>query len=157
MVECLASDRVGNLLLHFERAPESSLDTLDQAIPLPLSLVALWHGNRCLTVFDRWKQSWELPGGTREGTETPRHAAWRELYEETGQRPDQITYVGLGTIRFAIDSRLEYVALFTGRIESPVPFVPNDEIAKVRWWNPREELPGMAGIDAYLTRLSLPG
>ena len=152
----LAADNAGNTLVDFERGDEGDLNALDPAIPLPLALVALWHGQRCLTVFDRWKQAWELPGGVRENNESPRDAAWRELYEETGQRPDELHYVGVATVRFGDDGRLEYGALFTARITKPVIFVPNDEIETVCWWNTNDELPGMAGIDAYLARLCIP-
>ncbi|MGW7693821.1 NUDIX domain-containing protein [Streptomyces asiaticus] len=38
-------------------------------------------------VFDRFRQSWELPGGRIEAGESPRQAAARELLEETGQEP----------------------------------------------------------------------
>lgn len=156
MATGLAVDSAGNALVNFECGDETRLDALDPLIPLPLSLVTLWHGHRCLTVFDRWKQMWELPGGSREDDESPRDAAWRELREETGQRPDELRYVGVGTIRFSSDSRLEYAALFTARIANPLPFEANDEIERVCWWNPSDDLPGMAEIDAYLARLCAP-
>lgn len=152
MTDRLAVDDTGNALVKFERGDETDLNALGPAIPLPLSLVALWHDGRCLIVFDRWKHSWELPGGVRENDESPRAAAWRELYEETGQQPEALRYVGVGTVRFG-DGRLEHLALFTAQISRPAPFIPNNEIEKICWWRPDSDLPGMAGIDAYLARL----
>lgn len=156
MTKGLAVDSAGNALVNFDRGHEDDLNALDPTIPLPLALVALWHGHRCLTVFDRWKQAWELPGGVRENNESPRDAAWRELYEETGQRPDELHYVGVATVQFGDDSRREYAALFTARSANPVIFAPNDEIERVCWWDTTDKLPGMAGIDAYLARLCIP-
>ncbi|MEU9930057.1 NUDIX hydrolase [Streptomyces anulatus] len=54
--------------------------------PLSAALVALWQADRVLMVFDRHRQSWELPGGKIEDGESPRRAAMRELTEETGQQ-----------------------------------------------------------------------
>jgi 8-oxo-dGTP diphosphatase len=156
VTEYLAVDGAGNALVSFERGDESGLNALDPAIPLPLALVALWQGHRCLTVFDRWKQAWELPGGVREDNESPRDAAWRELHEETGQRPGELQYVGVATIRFGDDGRLEYAALFTARIVDPLPFAPNSEIEKTYWWDVTDDLRGMAEIDTYLARLCVP-
>ena len=56
-------DERWNALQSFEVLPEDELVRLDPSIPLPLSLVVLWCAGRCLMVFDRWKQQWELPGG----------------------------------------------------------------------------------------------
>lgn len=41
----------------------------------------------------RWPGQWDLPGGAREGDESPAECALRELAEETGLRltPDRLT------------------------------------------------------------------
>ena len=40
------------------------------------------------------QQLWELPAGTLEPDEEPRHAASRELAEETGYRPERLRKLG---------------------------------------------------------------
>jgi 8-oxo-dGTP diphosphatase len=62
--------------------------------------VALFHRGRLLTYLrdDRpglpWPAMWDLPGGGREGDETPEQCFLRELAEEFGLRlpPERLTY-----------------------------------------------------------------
>jgi 8-oxo-dGTP pyrophosphatase MutT (NUDIX family) len=81
----LAVDDRGNALVSFVRAAK---DKPPGDAPLPLALVTLWHGDRVLMVFDRSRQTRELPGGQIDPGETPRRAAARELPEETGHVPE---------------------------------------------------------------------
>lgn len=148
----LAIDGHGNELLRFVPGTEAGLDRLDPDVSLPLSLVPLWNCGSCLVVFDRWKQSWELPGGTREDGETPRDATRRELFEETGERPARLDYVGVATIQFAVDGRLEFAVVYSGATDEPTRFVPNNEIERVLWWDVDRDLLGMSAIDARLAR-----
>lgn len=115
----------------------------------------LWWEGRCLLVFDRWKQEWELPGGVIDDGETPRQAAARELWEETGQEPDGLEFAGEVTFRLQPDGRLERAAVFEAHINAPGTFEPNDEIKKVCWWQPDSEVPEMEGLDTALVRQCL--
>ncbi|MEV7404932.1 NUDIX domain-containing protein [Streptomyces sp. NPDC091267] len=124
--------------------------------PVPMSLTALWHHGKVLLVFDRYRNSWELPGGTIEPGETPREAALRELLEESGQQPDDpVAFVSYAAFLLGPDRRAEYGALFTGRTTAPRTFRPDEEIAAVRWWDPATPLPERTEpIDAWLARLT---
>jgi len=70
----------------------SVLDAKDWAIIVPVmgeKFVMVWqwrHGARELSL--------EFPGGVFEPGENPQEAAVRELYEETGYKPDKITKIG---------------------------------------------------------------
>lgn len=107
-------------------------------------------------VFDRWRQSWELPGGRVEEGESPRQAAARELLEESGQEPDgPLRFIGYAGFVLAPDQRAEYAALFAGRTATVRGFLANEEIAAIRWWNLRDVLPGrVQPLDVYLARLT---
>ncbi len=143
----------GSALLGFERATEADLAGLDPSVPLTASLVVLWHGDRCLMVFNRFRQLWELPGGMIDPGETPREAAVRELEEESGQRPDKLDLAGVALVTCAPDDRREFLAIYRGRVDAPVPFVPNDEMSGATWWHLAERLTDLTPIDAALARL----
>lgn len=147
--EVIATDGRGNALLAVAIRTESALDGLDAACPLALAIV--WHQGRCLMVFDRWKQAWELPGGSREDGETARAAALRELAEETGLEPPSLSYVGIAKFRLA-DGPEEYGAIYQCEVDALREFDPSVEIERVTWWDPGEPLEGADGPDISIVR-----
>lgn len=149
----LAADGRGNHLISFTRGGEAAPP---QDAPVQAALVALWRAGRVLVVFDRYRRSWELPGGGIEEGETPRRAAARELMEESGQQPEgPLRFVGYARFVLAPDQRVEYLALYTGSCTVTRAFEPGEEIAAVRWWDLREPLPGrVQPLDAYLAALA---
>ncbi|MFD8110688.1 NUDIX domain-containing protein [Streptomyces microflavus] len=151
--EPLAADGRGNSLISFVRGGESAppLDASLRAV-----LVALWRSGRVLMVFDRYRQSWELPGGSIEENESPRQAAARELMEESRQQPDEgLRFIGYARLVLAPDRRTESLALYAGSCTVIHPFVPTQEIEKIRWWNLLEPLPGcVQPLDTYLAALT---
>jgi 8-oxo-dGTP diphosphatase len=151
--EPLAADDRGNSLISFAWGHEAAPP---QDAPLPAALVALWRTGRVLMVFDRHRQSWELPGGSLEGSESPRQAAERELLEETGQQPDErLRFIGYARFVLAPDRRTEYLALYAGFCTEPRPFEPTEEIADIHWWDLHAPLPGhVQHLDIYLAALT---
>jgi len=74
----------------------SIIDSRDWVIVVPVvegpagkqfAMVWQWrHGSQCLSL--------EFPGGVLEPDETPEEAAFRELQEETGYKPEKIEKIG---------------------------------------------------------------
>ena len=64
------------------------MELLDQQLDFTGCKIALFCGDNVLTILrdDKpsipWPNMWELPGGGREGDETPFECAAREVYEE---------------------------------------------------------------------------
>ncbi len=144
----------GCILLTYEPDTEDCLARLDPAIPLTASLVVLWHNDRCLMVFNRFHQAWELPGGIIEPGESARDAAFRELAEESGQRPVALDFSGVAQTWYAPAGRREHLGIYRGRIDAPAPFAPNDEMSDWTWWRPGEHLTDLLPIDAALAWLA---
>ncbi|MGW2721633.1 NUDIX hydrolase [Streptomyces sp. NPDC001492] len=149
----LSVDDRGNALVAFARGTEAAPPS---DAPLPAALVALWHADRVLMVFDRFRQRWELPGGRIEEGESPRQAAVRELLEESGQEPNgPLRFIGYASFILAPGERAEYAALFAGRTTAIQHFRANEEIAAMHWWDLQEAFPGrVQPLDAYLARLA---
>jgi 8-oxo-dGTP diphosphatase len=126
--------------------------------PLPAALVALWHGDRLLLVFDRYRQCWELPGGMIEPGETPRQAAVRELREEAGFQTEDLAFAGYARFVLGAGGRTEYAALYTARVTPQDDrFAPNEEISAISWWSRADPPAGRVSPRSTPSSVSWPG
>ncbi|WP_158888310.1 NUDIX domain-containing protein [Amycolatopsis anabasis] len=150
----LAVDETGDVLAAFHAVAE---DVACTDAPLPAALVALWHADRLLLVFNRQRRCWELPGGMIDPGETPRQAAIRELREESGLVAENLAFAGYARFALVAPPRTEYAALYTGRSAPRSGFTPNDEIGAVCWWDGVSPLTGrVSPLDLALARLARP-
>lgn len=149
----LARDDNGDALTGFYQIAEQACP--DDA-PLTAALVALWHNDRMLLVFNRYRQCWELPGGMIDPGETPRQAATRELHEETGIHLETLTFAGYAHFRLGTEQRTEYAALYTApATPHDNHFTPNEEITAICWWDGTQPLTGrLQPLDTALGRLA---
>ncbi|WP_052851926.1 NUDIX hydrolase [Streptomyces avicenniae] len=170
----LATGPLGMRLLGFARLPEDTAFGSGSPVgerdddsgagaeghePVRYVLVVLRHAGRVLLVHVRHRDCWELPGGGIEPGETPRQAAARELWEESGQRiaPDALRFAGFARTSLP-DRRVLHGALFTAETDSPLGFTPTDEIAGLHWWEPAAPPPEgrVQTVDTYLVGLTAP-
>ena len=148
--------RKGHALLTFERGQSPIPPPEERHIPLPLALMVVRHQGKVLFIFNNWREEWELPGGMIDAGETPEAAAKRELLEETSQVASDIHFVGLAKMRLKPDDRVEFGAIYTCELEHIAPFQPNDEAARIMWWDLHTPLDGdVSEIDAKLAEMTL--
>jgi len=141
----IAVNRHGIELLEYSRIPESELAS-DTYKP---------HEGNFLLVHHRERQTWELPGGHIEGTESARDCAVRELFEETNQKVESLDFRAVLKYRAPPDSLIYwgirhgiyYGTLFSGELTYPVPFQENDEIAKILFWDGKTDIGYIDEID----------
>lgn len=150
----IITDTKGNIFLEFIKIPESGLEQIELDAPLTHALIAAKHNNKTLLMFNKWSKSWTLPGGVIEAEETPRECAVREMYEETGQKVEQVSFAGLMKLDLQPDfygsHRIEYGALFAGVVERPTDFIANDEAEKIVFWDGAEDIGDFEIIDRKL-------
>lgn len=154
----MITDRVGSTLLAIRRVAEHELPSLS---PLTHAVVAAWHQGRYLLVFNRRKRHWELAGGKIDEGESVRACAVRELGEESGIPCDESALrfafaIGVDKRRPAAAARLEFGAVYIADVEPATTFMPNDEIAAIRWWDGRAPVDDLSPIDAALIRAISP-
>jgi 8-oxo-dGTP diphosphatase len=153
MADLPLSDRFGNLLLSFDTAAGYDMEILDDRVPVPLSLIVVACAGRVLMVLDAARGQWELPGGMREGDETARQAAVRELAEETGITAAGLDLAAVVGFDLTCPPRREYAAVFRMKLPAIPRLAADDEILGFRWWDPRSPLPeDMSPHDAEIGR-----
>ncbi|MGH3935422.1 MAG: NUDIX hydrolase [Pseudonocardiaceae bacterium] len=151
MVALPLRDGAGNALVGFWFAAEAELAVLDDQIPMALSLIVVTLTDRVLMVFDRWRTQWELPGGMLEPGETARHAAVRELAEETGVLTTDLDFMAVVEFELQRPARREYAAVYRTALEAKPKLIVNDEVSDFRWWDPFSPLSDdMSPLDAEI-------
>lgn len=99
------------------------------------SFAVIFCDGRVLMVYNKWREQWELPAGSREGDETAKECAVRELYEETGQSVSDLAFKGLLKLRKISDGRIKYNPVYAGNVVELEPFLKNDETSEMRLWD----------------------
>ena len=118
----------GNRLLEFTLAEEVQLDSIF------LALMVARLEDKFLLVYNAWRRCWEIPGGLVEPSETPRAAAVREFFEESGQTAGSVRFLGRISVDEPAKDRVIVGAVFACDLAELVPFTPNDEIEAVALW-----------------------
>ncbi|MCF8226799.1 MAG: NUDIX domain-containing protein [Bacteroidales bacterium] len=112
---------------------EISLQLLDpESIPLKdLTYVVIGARENDRWVFVRHKdrETWELPAGHIEKSETAREAALRELYEETGI--NKVEIYALHDYSVDINDRLFFGRIYYASVKERLPKPPS-EIAEIQ-------------------------
>ncbi|MEX2081222.1 MAG: NUDIX hydrolase [Dehalococcoidia bacterium] len=81
---------------------------------------------------------WAIPGGRREGDETPRETALREFEEETGARLARLRFFGTFTRENAPGLAVRELRLFFADDEVPREGIEVNEGLDFQYWSPAE-------------------
>ena len=108
--------------------------------PIAGSFAVISCDDRVLMVYNIWREQWELPAGRREGNETERECAVRELYEETGQYITKLEFKGLLKLKNTADGSVKHNPIFSGRVTKLQPFLKNNETLEMKMWDRSGEL-----------------
>ena len=156
MSEPLAIEASGQALTAFHRDPEIT-GSMHRGLPCPLALVVLDAEGGILLGLNRWRGSWELPGGLLEEGETPRQAAARELLEETGVDlpEDQLRWAGLAEFALVDPTRIELAAVFVARSERRPAVQSSEELTEVGWFRPGHPPEPHSPLDLAIAEIAL--
>lgn len=139
------------------RSPEERGRMFNESRPRKIAAAAALcrdPDGRLLTVYDRFKRSWTIPGGVVDAEEDPAAAAQREAWEEAGIALETGRLLGVFGARWP--DRLVFVFDATPLevVEHPVP-VHEHEIGGVAWRDLDEALTRLAPHVAFQVRTCL--
>lgn len=108
--------------------------------PVAGSFAVIRYNEKYLMCYNVWRKQWELPAGRREGDETPKECAVRELYEETGQIVSDLEFRGLLKSKNTTNGEIKFNPVYFTIIDKIQPFIENEEIADIKLWDLKEEI-----------------
>lgn len=126
-------------------------ETEPETIRYTADVVALTPGGTVLLIERGWephKGSWALPGGHVDALETSRHAAVRELAEETGLHVAASDLRQIGVFdQPGRDPRGRYVTVaYAVVVPDDTPIHAGDDAHDAHWW-PLDNLPACLAFD----------
>ena len=115
--------------------------------PVAGSFAIIKCEGKYLICYNVWRQQWEFPAGQREGNETPKECAIRELYEETGQAVADLEFKGLLKVKNTMNSAIKFNPVYFAVIEKLQPFIENEETAEIKLWDGNEKIGAVDEVD----------
>ncbi|UOQ95003.1 NUDIX domain-containing protein [Halobacillus shinanisalinarum] len=123
---------------------------LDRYSPVAGSIAVLKHGGNYLLCYNIWRKQWEIPAGRREGDETPRECAIRELYEETVQQVTELEFKGLMKVKDLSGGIIKYNPVYFTKISERQPFKENEETSGILLWDKKKEIGDIDAVDLQI-------
>ncbi|MDX8364656.1 NUDIX hydrolase [Cytobacillus sp. IB215665] len=108
--------------------------------PLSGSFAVIICGEHILLCYNKWRNQWEIPAGRREEGETPKQCAIRELFEETGQEVNDLSFKGLLKVKNKYSGEVKYNPVYYSKVNKLQPFIDNDETSEIMLWDCKEDI-----------------
>lgn len=107
-----------------------------------VAAIAVINGNHLLMGQRKDNNSWTTAAGHLEGNESPSEGAQRELFEETGIKPDQLHHLVSKEMR-GNDGEVRKIHAFAtfGNHKPVLGNDPDDEFSKLEWIDTSKGLP----------------
>ncbi|MDN4493568.1 NUDIX domain-containing protein [Ureibacillus aquaedulcis] len=121
--------------------------------PVAGSFAVIKCDGKFLVCYNIWRKQWELPAGSREGKETPKDCALRELYEETGQMVSDMEFKGLLKSKNTGSGEFKLNPVYFTTIEKLQPFKENEEISAIKLWDLKEKIGSIDSVDIKILEL----
>ena len=105
------------------------------------SYAILVISKKFLIGYNSWRKQWEFPAGGIEQGESAKHAAIRELFEETHQKIDDLEFKGLFKVQDNY-GKIKYQAIYVGYKKNLSEFIyhTGDEMKKIYLWDLNEDI-----------------
>lgn len=137
----------GYEFFNFIKINENDINTYH---PVAGSFDVLKCKGKFLLCFNTWRKQWELPAGQREGDETPKECALRELYEETGQIVKDLEFLGLLKVRNITNGNIKFNPVYYTTMDKLQPFLENEETSHIMLWSFDEEISDIDSVEIKL-------
>lgn len=130
-------------------------ENIFQYSPIKGSFATLECEDQYLFCYNKGRNQWEVPAGALEENETPKGCAIRELFEETGQVVDDMSFIGLAMVKSLVNDSITYYPVYMNSIEKLQPFIENDETSDITLWDLKEAIGvvGVMGVDVLTVAL----
>ena len=106
--------------------------------------------NDVLFGFNHFRKRWELPAGKRELNESPKECAIRELFEETGQKVENLAFQGVAKIRNLETQQVKYNPVYFCKVSCLTSFIPNDEMDRITLWDFSSDIGPVDQVDLQI-------
>ena len=134
----LSMNKSGRKLIEYINITENNMENYYN---ITSSLVILIVQDKFVIGYNKYRNQWEFPAGHIEKGETLKQTTFRELFEETHQRVDNLKFKGLFRIE---DNKkiIKYQAIYIGYKSRLSDFIykDNDEMKKIYLWNLKENI-----------------
>ncbi len=118
--------------------------------PLAGSYAIVQVEQNILFGFNHFRKRWELPTESRELNESPKECAIRELFEETGQKVENLVFQGLAKIRNLDTQRVKYNPVYFCKVSRLTSFIPNDEMDRITLWDLSSDIGPVDQVDLQI-------
>ncbi|MBS4200807.1 NUDIX hydrolase [Bacillus sp. FJAT-49732] len=137
----------GFQFLEFIHAKENDVHKYQ---PLAGSFAVIKCEGKHLLCYNVWRKQWEVPAGKREGNESPKECAIRELYEETGQLVRDMEFKGLLKVQDTKFGHIKYNPIYFAEVDKLQSFKNNEETSEIKLWDDKEEIGYIDGVDIHI-------